>query len=71
MTALIAAISVALISGPIMWLLHRYDRRNTEQHGHNLNTLQRIEGKMDRHDAKLDHLDAKLDGHISDKRGHR
>ena len=71
MTALIAAVAVAVISGPIMWLLHRLDRRNSQQHGHNQQTLDRIETKLDRHDGKLDRLDSRLSTHIDDKRGHK
>lgn len=78
MTALIAAVSVALIGGPVMWFLHRFDRRNSSQHAHNSQTLDRIDAKLDHHDAKLDRHDAKLDAvaarlddHISDKKGHR
>ena len=71
MTALIAAIAVALIGGPVMWFLHRFDRRNSDQHAYNGQALDRIENKLDRHDTKLDRLDTKLDTHISDKRGHR
>lgn len=71
MTGLIAAIAVAVIGGPVMWLLHRYDRRNTQQHGHNQQTLDRIETKLDRHDGKLDRLDQRLTDHMDDKRGHR
>ncbi len=71
MTALISAIAVAVIGGPIMWWLRRFDQRNTAQHADNGTTLTRIEDKLDRHDGKLDRLDAKLDRHIDDKRGHR
>ena len=45
-------ISVAVIGGPLMWLLQRLDRRNTEQHGENLKALKRIEDKVD--DVKSD-----------------
>jgi hypothetical protein len=40
-------ILVAVIGGPTMWLLHRLDKTNSEQHQHNLDTLHRIEGKVD------------------------
>ena len=45
-------ISVAAIGGPLMWLLQRLDRRNTEQHGENQRVLERIEEKVD--DVKSD-----------------
>lgn len=78
MTALISAIAVALIGGPVMWYLRRFDRRNSSQHSHNSETLDKIDRKLDHHDAKLDRHDAKLDAvaarldaHVSDKKGHR
>lgn len=57
-------ISVALIGGPLMWLLRRFDGRNSEQHAENLGVLRRIEGKIDKVDTRLDdhigwHLDHK------------
>lgn len=51
-------ILVALIGGPIMWFLNRFDRRNTQQHGENQKVLTRIEGKIER-------LDKRVDDHIS------
>ena len=45
-------ISVAVIGGPLMWLLQRLDRRNTQQHGENQRVLERIEEKVD--DVKAD-----------------
>jgi hypothetical protein len=44
---------VALIGGPLMWLLARFDRRNTEQHGANMQVLHRIEQKVDTVDNRL------------------
>jgi hypothetical protein len=57
MEAVWVPVVVALIGGPVMWFLTRFDRRNTEQHGENQRVLNRIEGKVDR-------LDGRLDGHI-------
>jgi len=48
---------VATIGGPVMWFLHRFDQRNTEQHGENQQVLTRIEGKIER-------LDERVDSHI-------
>ena len=49
---------VALIGGPVMWFLSRFDKRNTEQHAENQQVLTRIENKMDRLDGRLDsHID--------------
>lgn len=71
MTGLITAIVVALIGGPLMWLLRRLDRRNSEQHGHSISILERLDGKVDRLDEKVDRLDTKLDSHLNDSRRHR
>lgn len=54
-------IVVALIGGPVMWFLHRFDKRNTQQHGQNMTVLERIEKKQDRMDGKVDRLDEKVD----------
>jgi len=48
---------VALIGGPLMWLLTKFDRRNTSQHAANMEVLERIETKVEK-------LDDRLDGHI-------
>ena len=71
MTALITALAVALIGGPVMWLLARLDRRNTKQHGQSIDILERLDGKVDRLDGKIDRLDTKIDNHINDKKGHK
>ena len=51
-------VTVALIGGPLMWFLHRFDKRNTEQHGNNMGVLERIE-------KKVDHIDSRVDDHIT------
>lgn len=50
----VVPVVVALIGGPLMWFLKRFDHRNTEQHNQNLNVLERIEGKIDKVDGRLD-----------------
>ena len=50
-------IVVAVITGPLVVLMRRFDKRNTEQHGENLKVLNRIE-------SKVDHIDTRLDDHI-------
>ena len=40
-----------------MWVLTRFDKRNSEQHRGNMDVLDRIEGKVDK-------LDERVDGHI-------
>ncbi len=58
MEAVWVPVLVALIGGPVMWFLARFDRRNTEQHGENQKVLTRIEGKIER-------LDQRVDDHIT------
>ena len=48
-------IVVAVIAGPIMWLLHRLDRHNTEQHNNNLDALRQIDSKVDDVNSKISH----------------
>jgi hypothetical protein len=50
-------VAVALIGGPVMWFLQRFDKRNTEQHGSNMKVLERIE-------SKVDQVDERVSGHI-------
>ena len=62
MSSWFVPIVVALVGGPLMWLLSRLDRRNTEQHGANMKVLERIETKVERVDERLsDHIDWHLD----------
>lgn len=51
MTAAWASIIVAFISGPIMWLLWRLDKRNTEQHGQAVDLIKEL--KKDVNAVKL------------------
>lgn len=60
-------IVVALIGGPLMVLLKRFDTRNTAQHGANMEVLQSIEVKIDKIDDRLDgHIDWHYKGESSD-----
>lgn len=62
MSSWFVPIAVALVGGPLMWLLNRFDKRNTEQHGANMKVLERIESKVERVDERLsDHIDWHLD----------
>ncbi len=55
-------IVVAIIGGPLMWFLARFDRRNTQQHGANMKVLERIEGKVDKVDDRINsHITWHLD----------
>jgi len=45
-------IVVALIAGPVMWMLKRFERRNDQQHASNLELLQDI--KVSVHENRQD-----------------
>jgi len=62
MEAVWIPVIVALIGGPMMWFLSRFDKRNTEQHGENMRILKRVETKVDKVDERLSgHIDWHLD----------
>ena len=54
-------IVVALIGGPVMWFLSRFDKRNTEQHGQNMKILDNLDIKVDKMNWKIDKIDGKVD----------
>lgn len=63
----IVPIVVALIGGPLMWVLHKLDRNNTKQHNENLESLHRLEGKVDVIGENLnEHINWHLDNENSD-----
>lgn len=63
----IVPIVVALIGGPLMWVLHKLDRNNTQQHNENLESLHRLEGKVDVIGENLnEHINWHLDNENSD-----
>jgi len=64
MAAWIVPIVVAVITGPVVVLLRRFERRNDEQHDRNMRELQRIGDSVERVDGKMDRLDRRLDDHI-------
>lgn len=53
----ITPVVVALIGGPLMLALKRYDTRNTKEHSENYKVLRRIEDKVE-------HIDDRLDDHV-------
>lgn len=59
MSEAITAIVVAVIGGPVMWLLYRLDKRNTQQHGQSMAIIQEV--KNDVKDVKGDMIDVKAD----------
>ena len=64
MSAAWSGIIIALISGPIMWLLYRLDKRNTGQHGEAIELIKSI--KQDITEVKQIQVwtDLKFDRHI-------
>ena len=57
-------IAVALISGPLVVLMSRFDKRNTEQHDRNMQELKRIGDGIDDVNLKVTKLDDRLDRHV-------
>lgn len=74
MSVWIVPIAVAIISGPIVVFMSKFDKRNTEQHDRNMEELRRIGRSVDTVGSKVDRLDDRLDRHIEwhvDHRGKR
>lgn len=62
MEAVWVPLAVALIGGPVMWFLTRFDKRNTDQHAENQKVLNRIESKIEKVDDRLnDHITWHID----------
>jgi hypothetical protein len=61
--ALMVPIAVAMIGGPVMFMLARFDKRNTEQHMGNMDVLKSIEGKVEKLDERFD---AHIEWHLKD-----
>lgn len=59
MSEAFTGIVVAVIGGPVMWLLYRLDKRNTQQHGQSMTIIQEV--KSDVKDVKSDMIDVKAD----------
>ena len=64
MEAVVVPILVAVIGGPIMWLLRRLERSNTDQHDSNMRELTRVARSVERVDEKMDRLDQRIDAHL-------
>lgn len=64
MDAAWAVVASALISGPLMWVLYKFDKRNTDQHGKAVDLIKSV--KQDIKDVKHMQvwMDTKLDRHI-------
>lgn len=63
MSAVYVPILVALIGGPVMWLLARFDRRNSDQHANNMSVLHEI--KEDVREVRND-LKSHIDWHLKE-----
>ena len=62
MEAVWVPLAVAMIGGPVMWFLTRFDKRNTDQHAQNQAVLTRIESKIEKVDDRLnDHITWHID----------
>jgi outer membrane murein-binding lipoprotein Lpp len=57
--AIVVAIAGPLIAGPIMWMLHRFDKRNTKQHNDNVKAFDKVREKIE--DVALDVREVKAD----------
>jgi preprotein translocase subunit YajC len=57
-------IAVAVISGPLVVLMSRFDKRNTEQHDRNMQELKRIGDAVDDVGVKVTKIDDRLDRHV-------
>jgi hypothetical protein len=64
MTAAWSALLVALISGPLMWVLYRLDKRNTSQHGQAVDLIQSVKHDVKEVKDMQVWMDMKLDKHI-------
>lgn len=54
-------IVVAMIGGPVMWFLSRFDKRNTDQHNLNMKILNTLDIKSEQMNWKIDKIDDKID----------
>lgn len=69
MTAAWSAVIVALITGPLMWLLLRLDKRNTEQHGQAVSLIKSVKKDVNEVKDMQVWIDKKLDKHIEQGHG--
>lgn len=66
MEAALAVIVAALISGPLMWLLYRLDKNNTEQHGKSVEMLESLQSDVKDVKNMQVWMDLKFDKHIEE-----
>jgi hypothetical protein len=61
---LAGTIGGAIIAGPIMWYLRRFDARNTEDHGVNKEILTEVAQEVRHVSKKIEQLDVRMYDHI-------
>lgn len=59
-----SAIIVALISGPLMWLLYRLEKKNTDQHGQAIDLIASVKDDIKEVKDMQIWMDLKLDRHV-------
>lgn len=59
-----AVVASALISGPLMWLLYKLDKRNTDQHGKAVDLIKSVKSDIREVKHMQVWMDKKLDRHI-------
>lgn len=64
MDAAWAVVLSALISGPLMWVLYRLDKRNTDQHGKAVDLIKSVKDDVQEVKHMQVWIDKKLDKHI-------
>ena len=64
MDAAWAVVLSALISGPLMWVLYRLDKRNTDQHGKAVDLIKSVKDDVQEVKHMQVWMDKKLDRHI-------
>lgn len=64
MDAAWAVVLSALISGPLMWVLYRLDKRNTDQHGKAVDLIKSVKDDVQEVKHMQVWMDKKLDKHI-------
>lgn len=64
MDAAWAVVISALISGPLMWVLYRFEQRNTDQHGKSMDLIKSVKDDIQEVKNMQVWMDSKLDKHI-------
>ena len=59
-----AVVLSALISGPLMWLLYRLEKKNTDQHGKAVDLIKSVKDDVQEVKHMQVWMDKKLDRHI-------